>query len=1158
MPSKKSSKAESALDFLKAGVGALSLQEARRLLEESKNAMNAMKEAQEKARRDVIRAKVELAQTENAQKGKDAYSEQNFWDKRYTEEGGSSSSSSSAGTGTKTGTSGTETYEWYLTYEQMRPLLIEDLTRSKALRLASEGEGGSVREQSGGKGILLAGVGNSTTCEDLWKDKYRCIAGMDYSAGVVQMMQHRADFSGMSDIRYFHADARNVAEESSASYCAIIDKGTLDAICSAGAQGTSDAAAYLFEMWRLLTIDGTGCLVIVTTQPLAILKSFLALVPEGKSAALPWKIERHRSMKTPEGTDVFYYTLIKPMGVAAKASTGGKVTDLAAEMAAVLEEARVAAADAAKARDQLDSRQAAVRSALDALDESKKQRDILAKKLEKSSSELTNMTEDDIRATKSEILGTEERKNSKSEKKKDESVSIDLPTDSPSSDIKVKVIPKVELDVDEDASTLLSGGRVDVKFTLSDGDWDEDDEVCLFLVSSPSDRRGAAGELCDEVETYERAPEPTAPAPAPPNGETQAGPWAPPPAPTHDSSSSDATGDKLVGHCSVKVPLVGGWYRLTYVRVIMTIIPTGDGKVAVNRERNVLASTRAFSIPSKVFGYSSEATSRGCTRRRGPLGPRALAERIGLMAVADDMQSIKTLVVTAIPRPQSALAKGGSRCITRVMTWLDGPLSVTSDGDSAHDNATATATATSATYRLTIETDVLELPEDSSASGSGSGSGSVKSLLDPNTAATKRLEYAIVDLSVAEGIVFDLSAAQAEVAGKMEMGSGGQRVVVRLPYHPSSPSSSSSSSSSSTTALQCNRADLSGLPLDEKGGGGGPVLHCLFCCAAMLNPSAVTSVKALPSGDFDHIMHELVCCEDPTLPLSSSLLEPTRGEMLGNNMYASVHIKDTISGALSLYCKTGPSVLDIATNMPLVGASVAHNRMHGHAHKAPPLVDMSTCGVRCSRCDCYLGDGYVCPDTDTDSDAAGAEETETWQVDDLSCVHFAWHRVSASPGGAPIISVERALARLLVRIADAVHTFTLRVVIVGADADVVDSSAANQLYIRLVGRDSTIALPRVPAVGSATAPSSLVADAALALGLPEESGTVGETLRISYAMNSSARGGSGGSYSGLNAKEVQAALEEEEWHELSALLHQRSMWLGASPFVGQRLAFLLR
>jgi hypothetical protein len=206
---KKSSTA--AMGELKQSIAAMGIQEARRLVETQKAAMAAMAAEQRAAQKAVIAAKVEIARSKQQHEGKDAYGDEAFWEKRYADE------RSGGGGGAAPGAS-LDTYEWYLTFDQMRPLLDRDL--GTALRRLTA---------SGVAQIVVSGCGNSSLCEDLCGAGYCKVSGNDYSASVIESMQERTKaLQPPMDIAYYVADVRDMRSIGikACSHAAVVDKGT--------------------------------------------------------------------------------------------------------------------------------------------------------------------------------------------------------------------------------------------------------------------------------------------------------------------------------------------------------------------------------------------------------------------------------------------------------------------------------------------------------------------------------------------------------------------------------------------------------------------------------------------------------------------------------------------------------------------------------------------------------------------------------------------------------------------------------------------------------------------------------------------------------------------------------------------------------------------
>lgn len=167
-----------------------------------------------------------------------------------------------------------DVYEWYVSFSDVEAVFQEDVKQTQA------------KDNSL---ILVSGCGNSTLCEDIsdkgklsgvpiwhefvWGFKlnshwvfstagFKNVHGMDYSPSVIKNMQERSKDLKLSHIRYFQvislksiravcvhlkfspisplrcdmqADARYMPDIATGTYDVLFDKGTLDAIASAGA-----------------------------------------------------------------------------------------------------------------------------------------------------------------------------------------------------------------------------------------------------------------------------------------------------------------------------------------------------------------------------------------------------------------------------------------------------------------------------------------------------------------------------------------------------------------------------------------------------------------------------------------------------------------------------------------------------------------------------------------------------------------------------------------------------------------------------------------------------------------------------------------------------------------------------------------------------------
>ncbi|KAJ1433295.1 hypothetical protein B484DRAFT_14727, partial [Ochromonadaceae sp. CCMP2298] len=279
-----------------------SVQKAMAELAAVKEQIAKLQETREQALASVAKIKADVDKIDvKDTKDQPDYGSQQYWDERYKSDptqsgeegvggqtktmgGGGGGGAATTPTSASTSTSATaETlYEWYLSWDQMQPLLSIDLARLRAMpeQHGLKSPKNSPKKQQPGQQeqeqqereprVLVLGCGNSSLCEDLWHFGLTSVHGMDYSPTAISMMQRRAQDVDMG-IQYFSGDARRMPEVHSGHYDLLLDKGTLDAIASgdaekegAGGQAT-DAEQYIVECWRTLRVK--GLFVVVTTMP---------------------------------------------------------------------------------------------------------------------------------------------------------------------------------------------------------------------------------------------------------------------------------------------------------------------------------------------------------------------------------------------------------------------------------------------------------------------------------------------------------------------------------------------------------------------------------------------------------------------------------------------------------------------------------------------------------------------------------------------------------------------------------------------------------------------------------------------------------------------------------------------------------------------------
>lgn len=162
-----------------------------------------------------------------------AYGMADYWEKRY----GAQAAGSGSAAGQPAGT-----FEWYLEWPTLQPHV-------DAL--------GVDRSQP----VLNVGCGNSTLAEDMARDGFSRVVSIDISQSAVDGMAARATAAGLSDaLTYQQMDASKM-DFAPGTFAAAVDKGTLDAVLSGGADSLPVATAILGEVNRVLQPGGRFLLV---------------------------------------------------------------------------------------------------------------------------------------------------------------------------------------------------------------------------------------------------------------------------------------------------------------------------------------------------------------------------------------------------------------------------------------------------------------------------------------------------------------------------------------------------------------------------------------------------------------------------------------------------------------------------------------------------------------------------------------------------------------------------------------------------------------------------------------------------------------------------------------------------------------------------------
>lgn len=198
------------------------------------------------------------------------YSSSDYWDSRYEAEGDI-------------------TYDWLLTYSQLRSVIVPRFPNKQAE-------------------ILNLGCGNSTLSEELYKEGYHYITSVDFSAVLIERMTEH--YQLYEDMEFSVMDVRRL-EFPDDCFGLVIDKGTLDCVlCSDNS--FNKAIETLTQVHRVLAPGGIFLLVSYGVPDTRV--GYL------RSRQFTWKVEHQRIAKSPlESFDtleaspyIFVYICTKP------------------------------------------------------------------------------------------------------------------------------------------------------------------------------------------------------------------------------------------------------------------------------------------------------------------------------------------------------------------------------------------------------------------------------------------------------------------------------------------------------------------------------------------------------------------------------------------------------------------------------------------------------------------------------------------------------------------------------------------------------------------------------------------------------------------------------------------------------------------------------
>ena len=691
--------------------------------------------------------------------------------------------------------------------------------------------------------------------------------------------------------------------------------------------------------------------------------------------------------------------------------------------------------------------------------------------------------------------------------------------------------------------------------TTIDVEWDEDDSLYVVAVSAPGNQHISSGNEISPCITPDFSMYTSSEQPYESFEYTEKPRRArafesllppPPPGPTTVSVSMLATDIVWTGYQRLSLPPCSGWYSIVYVRsftelvrgsrhVLQTSKPlawdedesTSDGGEMIYVRRRVeLGRSVPFSVRIPIQGVSPDVLLSGgrSMRRRGvsrfednryqtsflhltekrpfssstaaTSGKETLSQSSPLDLVVEDLQSIRTLVLTAtIPGSSHQQGKDQdfsrveTKELSRIMAWVHRvPMSPPHSDNHATDNHKI-SNGNLPCIKIVLEADIITCSTTTANEDSKASTGR-----SAHRNTNVRTVYGVIIID--DHIVVSSLLNTANNEGLLLTGATGEidqqgRFVCRIPY---------SSGHGLPTPLkpvnQDNHVRSSGDILGES----NLCIQCGFCGASIVDGTAesvttsnaesnasdtrrqhgpIRCIQPMPSGVFDDLIHDFVCCEDsPVDALTSAEISPPRGTLLLGGITALVHPLDISRGketdvgtsssatvATQLECKLSSTLLDmfftgqIQTQLPPSSRN-GDDKGEGTSVSSglPDIINVDTCLVTCKRCGTYLGDGQLASDLDasttipSSSSSTTTTTTTTLSLSDLRDIRLALHCVSfvnehqqhavddavdendvaltsiiasmvaVDPRrdllvhGSPVLSIEQVLSRVLLRV----------------------------------------------------------------------------------------------------------------------------------------------
>ena len=805
--------------------------------------------------------------------------------------------------------------------------------------------------------------------------------------------------------------------------------------------------------------------------------------------------------------------------------------EIMSEVQQLLRESNNARAEMASARDMCDLKVKESRKAIADLNEANKEKDRLSAKLESRTEVMASALKEEQENMASDILPIPPHSQTPTQP----DLSLALAPVHEQVQKAVQCTPSVKLSFAQD-SAVACGGKVNVCFELSKGDWHEDDALVLRAVPAP----GSGSERIQQTKQ---------PQSLYLSSEVEG---------KNAFDAMEYTDQPVKGKGSVAMTLPEGACHMSVEYVRTTTAVVGEvGTQSVLRTETVLAALPVFALTGGIHlanplsrshaKGNGNGTMASAPRRRGagtcPQSSKDCPSELTLLLEHQKNIHTFTLWVNAeYPHPTA---------LSRVVGWgmpsteaeAEESVHVRVNGGRGGMNAVLSGT------KLMLEVDVCHYPYPTS------DGQAEEQEPQPEVVCADRVSTVMLVVHL------PLPPEQLEWARtQLEVDNNG-RVSVRIPYLPAV-----------VDRARSQQPITLPIPAPVTSGGKDDVgIECLFCGNELVPAACITSTQTLPSGLFDNIMHEFVCSEDITaLTLTTADMSTPRGALLEGPVHITLNPSDLQVGAVNVSCKEAPTMVDLFSGQgsALASAPVPEGSTAGKGSTAS-VINIDTCVLHCARCLVYVGDGQLASDADDCAcpihDLTSTVETETGQesqqleISDLRDVRFARNSVTVptrllqapalgyphallvpTPQDGSFLVAEQALARTTVHLMGALGVASF-VVSTPVPMSEVPTTPQKQLDVSAV-----ILIRLISKEYGVTEPICNQSHGLYAHCFP--------AIKVSFRCGSRAELAKDKAFAGT---ETRIPMLVDDLVAVTALLERRSKAYGPSFFKKQKVAYLL-